>query len=342
MWLQKRFLPHTPGVLLVCVAGIAVSAVLGFQALGGDVVGMVPAGLPTLGWPEPLTIEQHRALLPPAMIIALISFTEAMASARSLPSPDGRLWDQNQELVGQGLAKMASGFSGAFPVSGSFSRTALNRYLGATSGWSALFAATCALFGLLFFTQYLQYLPKAILAAIIIVPVFGLLAPSAFVRLWRASPDDGLVGLTTFAVTLASAPYLHWGVLTGFLLSILFFLYRRSHPRLIELGLHAAGTLRDRALHGLEDGLLVGGGATLSGAYAAIVGDVGNRTNIVQANLSAQQGLTEQLEAVQQSESGVNLDEEAANLIRYQQFYQANAKVIQTGSTIMDAILGLR
>ena len=70
--------------------------------------------------------------------------------------------------------------------------------------------------------------------------------------------------------------------------------------------------------------------------------DVGNRTNIVQANLSAQQGLTEQLEAVQQSESGVNLDEEAANLIRYQQFYQANAKVIQTGSTIMDAILGLR
>ena len=80
----------------------------------------------------------------------------------------------------------------------------------------------------------------------------------------------------------------------------------------------------------------------MSGAYAAIVGDVGNRTNIVQANLSAQQGLTEQLEAVQQSESGVNLDEEAANLIRYQQFYQANAKVIQTGSTIMDAILGLR
>ncbi len=96
------------------------------------------------------------------------------------------------------------------------------------------------------------------------------------------------------------------------------------------------------ALQDLQDSLLVGGGATLSGAYAAIVGDVGNRTNIVQANLSAQQGLTEQLEAVQQSESGVNLDEEAANLIRYQQFYQANAKVIQTGSTIMDAILGLR
>ena len=65
------------------------------------------------------------------------------------------------------------------------------------------------------------------------------------------SACGGLVGLATFLVTLASVPYLHWGVLTGFLLSILFFLYRRSHPRLIELGLHAAGTLRDRALHGL-------------------------------------------------------------------------------------------
>ena len=65
----------------------------------------------------------------------------------------------------------------------------------------------------------------AILAAIIIVPVFGLLDPRAFVRLWRASVDDGLVGLATFLVTLASVPYLHWGVLTGFLLSILFFYF---------------------------------------------------------------------------------------------------------------------
>jgi len=96
------------------------------------------------------------------------------------------------------------------------------------------------------------------------------------------------------------------------------------------------------AMQDLQDALLVGGGATLNGAYASMVGDVGNRTNIVKANLQAQQGLSEQLRAVQQSESGVNLDEEAANLIRYQQYYQANAKVIQTGATLMDAILGLR
>lgn len=96
------------------------------------------------------------------------------------------------------------------------------------------------------------------------------------------------------------------------------------------------------ALQKLQDGALVGGQATLNQAYASLVGDVGNRTNIVQVNLDAQQGLSEQLRAVQQSESGVNLDEEAANLIRYQQYYQANARVIETGTVIIDALLGLR
>ncbi|SDJ35775.1 flagellar hook-associated protein FlgK [Billgrantia gudaonensis] len=96
------------------------------------------------------------------------------------------------------------------------------------------------------------------------------------------------------------------------------------------------------AMQDLQDEALVAGNASLSQAYAGMVSDVGNRTNIVQVNLDARQGLTDQLRAVQQSESGVNLDEEAANLIRYQQFYQANARVIDTASTVFDTILGLR
>ncbi|MCE8034544.1 flagellar hook-associated protein FlgK [Billgrantia tianxiuensis] len=96
------------------------------------------------------------------------------------------------------------------------------------------------------------------------------------------------------------------------------------------------------ALQDLQSKTLVGGRATISQAYAGIVSDVGNRTNIVKVNLDARQGLTDQLKAVQQSESGVNLDEEAANLIRYQQYYMANARVIDTASTLFDTILGLR
>lgn len=96
------------------------------------------------------------------------------------------------------------------------------------------------------------------------------------------------------------------------------------------------------ALLELQTSKIVGGSATLSQTYARIVSTVGNRSNVVQVNLQAQTSLTEQLEMVQQAESGVNLDEEAANLIRFQQFYQANAQVIQTGATILDTILGLR
>ncbi|WP_226663043.1 flagellar hook-associated protein FlgK [Microbulbifer aggregans] len=96
------------------------------------------------------------------------------------------------------------------------------------------------------------------------------------------------------------------------------------------------------ALQQLQQQSLVGGSSTFNGAYAIMVSDVGSSSNIAQVNLDARQGLSEQLYALQQSESGVNLDEEAANLIRYQQFYQANAKVIQTASTVLDEILGLR
>ena len=96
------------------------------------------------------------------------------------------------------------------------------------------------------------------------------------------------------------------------------------------------------ALQNLQTEQLVGGRATLTQAYAGVVSDVGNRANIVQVNLEASLGITEQLEALQQSESGVNLDEEAANLIRFQQFYSANARVIDTASTVFDTILGLR
>ncbi|QNI01514.1 flagellar hook-associated protein FlgK [Halomonas sp. SH5A2] len=96
------------------------------------------------------------------------------------------------------------------------------------------------------------------------------------------------------------------------------------------------------AMQNLQSQNVVGGSATVSGAYGSMVSDVGNRTNITEVNLDARQGLTDQLTAVQQSESGVNLDEEAANLIRYQQFYQANARVIDTAGTIMDTILNLR
>jgi SulP family sulfate permease len=243
----KRFLPKFPGILLVTILGIAASWAFDYVAHGGAIVGTIHAGLPPLLSPSSIPFDRHRELWPAALILALISFTEAMSSCRVLARKRQEQWDENQELIGQGLAKVASAFSGAFPVSGSFSRSALNLYAGATSAWSTLFSALCVLFSLLYLTDLIYYLPRAVLAAVIMVPVFGLLDFSAFRRLFSISRSDGMVAIVTFAVTLLSVPRLHWGVFAGIGLTMVLYLYRRTHPRIVEVGQHNDGTLRDRS-----------------------------------------------------------------------------------------------
>jgi SulP family sulfate permease len=207
---------------------------------------MLPSGLPHLLLPASIPFASHQELWPAALIVALISFTEAMSSCRVLARKRNERWDENQELIGQGLAKVASAAYGAFPVSGSFSRSALNLYAGAASAWATLFSAACVLLALLFLTDLLAYLPRAVLAAMIIIPVLNLVDVAAMRRLFRISRGEYAIALATFVVTLLSAPRLHWGVFVGVGLTMVTFLYRRAHPRIAEVGLHADGTLRDR------------------------------------------------------------------------------------------------
>lgn len=250
LWLRRRR-PQWPGVLIVCALGIVVSYVGGYDAAGGAVVGAVPDALPRLAWPPALGFEQHRALLAPALIVALVSFTEAMSSARTLARRRSERWDENQELIGQGLAKLASAVSGSFPVSGSFSRSALNEYAGARTAWSALFAAACVFAFLLAGTAALAPLPQAVLAAVVIVPVTGLIDVAGLRRIWQLARDDGLVALVTFAATLFAVPQLHWGVLAGLIAGLAASMLRRSQPRIVELGVLPDGRLRARGRYGL-------------------------------------------------------------------------------------------
>ncbi|WP_076592677.1 SulP family inorganic anion transporter [Herminiimonas arsenitoxidans] len=242
---SKRFFPRFPGILLVTILGTALSWAVGYNATGAAIVGDIDKGLPPLVWPSAISFDQHRDLWSAALVLALISFTEAMSSCRVLARKRRERWDENQELIGQGLAKMASGFSGAFPVSGSFSRSALNLYAGATSAWSTLFSALCVLFSLLFLADLLYYLPRAVLAAMIIVPVFGLFDFSAFKRLFVISRDDAAIAIVTFVVTIIAMPRLHWGVVAGITLTMVSYLYRHMQPRIIEVSEHEDGTLRD-------------------------------------------------------------------------------------------------
>jgi len=191
------------------------------------------------------------ALFPAAFVIALVSFMEVTASASAISARTGEAWARNQELVGQGLAKIASAVQGGMPVSGSFSRSALNFASGARTGLSSLVAAVFVLATLLYLTPLLWHLPVAVLAAVIVLVVFSLFDPGAMRRAWQAGRDDGIAATATFVATLAFAPNIQNGILAGLLISLSLMLYRDMQPRVALLGLHEDGTYRDRDRFGL-------------------------------------------------------------------------------------------
>ena len=248
LMLARRWRPAFPSVLVIVLLAAGVSAWLGFEVRGGSVVGRLPDGLPALYLPMLPDWALLSQLVMPTLVLTLVSFLETASSAKIDNERQGQRWDQDQDLIGQGLGKIAAGLCGAFPTSSSFSRSALNLYAGARTGWATIISVAVVLLVLLFFTPVLRHVPRAVLAAIVLVAVLGLIRPREFVRLWRVSRVEAVIAGTTFAVTLLAAPRLYWGVLTGVLMALTHFLYQRLHPRIIELGLHPDRSLRDRHL----------------------------------------------------------------------------------------------
>jgi len=246
----KKFAPKLPGVLITVVLLTWVSYAIGFSDMGGRVVGAIPQGLPTISLP-PLDWHASISLLPAAFVIALISFMEAMSSAKVIAIKTREPWDENKELVGQGMAKVAAAFCHSMPVSGSFSRSALNLASDAKTGLSSVISAVFVLLTLLFLTPLLFHLPKPVLAAIIMMAVIGLLNFPIIRKAWRANRDDGIASVITFVATLAFAPNIQNGILVGIILSLSLLLYRMMRPHIALLGLHQDGTLRDAQRHSL-------------------------------------------------------------------------------------------
>ncbi|WHZ12549.1 MAG: Sulfate transporter family protein [Burkholderiaceae bacterium] len=243
---SRRFAPRFPAVVLVVLAASGLSALIGFEAGGGRVVGQLAAGLPALHIPSALPWATFGQLVVPVLVITLVSFLETASSAKVDSQRGGKRWNQDQDLIGQGLAKIASGLCGAFPTSSSFSRSALNLYAGAKTGWATIVSVAVVLLVLLFLTPVLRYVPQAVLGAVVVAATYGLLKPSAFARVWRVSRVEALIAAVTFAVTVLTAPNLYWGVIAGMLMSLSHFLYQRLHPRIVEVGLHPDGSLRER------------------------------------------------------------------------------------------------
>jgi SulP family sulfate permease len=215
---------------------------------GGDVVGTVPAGLPSFRLPA-FQLEAMLQLLTSALIIALVAFMESISMAKAMASKVRQHVDPNQELIGQGLANIGGSFFQAYPACGSFTGSAINLQAGARTGLAMVFNGIFVAVTLLFFTPLLYHLPKAVLAMIIVLAVVGLLTPHAFAHTWKANRGDGIVALVTFVVTLLAAPHLDRGIMVGAALSLGLYLYRTMAPRVAVLGRYRDGTLRDVCNH---------------------------------------------------------------------------------------------
>jgi SulP family sulfate permease len=217
---------------------------------GGEVVGGIPAGLPKLDLPK-FSWDMMATLFSGALVISLVGFMEAISIAKAMAAKTKDRIDPNQELVGQGFANIVGGFSQAFPVSGSFSRSAVNLNAGAKTGMSSVFAGLIVLVTLLFLTPLLYHLPQAVLAAVIMMAVIGLVNFKAIKHAWHTHKHDGIASVVTFVATLAFAPHLDNGIMVGAGLAIILYLYRTMSPRVAILGRYHDGTLRDAKVNDL-------------------------------------------------------------------------------------------
>ena len=245
----KRYYPRLPGVLIAVVLTTVTSWIIGYkESLGGKVVGEIPAGLPDIKTPA-LELDIALTLLPSAIIIALVGFMEAISIAKAMAAKTKDRVDPNQELIGQGLGNIVGSFTQAYPASGSFSRSAVNLNAGARTGFSSFVTAAVVVITLLFLTPLLYHLPTAVLAAVIMMAVFGLISISSITHAWQANKHDGLAAIVTFVATLGFAPHLDKGIMIGAGLSIVLYLYRTMSPRVATLGRYKDGTLRDLTVH---------------------------------------------------------------------------------------------
>ncbi|MCE2947454.1 MAG: STAS domain-containing protein [Betaproteobacteria bacterium] len=217
---------------------------------GGEVVGTIPAGLPSIGLPQ-LSWDAVRSLISAALVMALIGFVEAVSIGKAMAARTRQRIDANQELLGQGLANIAGSLTQAFPTMGSFSRSAVNISAGARTGMASVVTGLLMLLTLVALTPLLYHLPQAVLAAVIMMAVTSLFGFRAMNRAWRAHRHDGIAAWVTFFAALLLAPAIDYGVLIGAVLAVLLYLFRTMRPRMALLSRHPDGTLRDARVHGL-------------------------------------------------------------------------------------------
>ena len=230
----KRWAPQIPAALVVTILGIAITYAFNLSEHGLNIVKEVPSGLPKIGLPE-LSMDRLNDLAPLAVTLALIAFMEAISIAKAIEERKGlQEVKPNQELIAIGMANVVGSFFQSYPVTGGFSRTAVNDQAGGVTPLASIISALIVGLTLLFLTPLFYHLPKTILAAIIMVAVFGLIDLAYPFRLFRKRKDEFAVLIITFLTTLIIG--ITEGIILGVLISLGLMIYRTSQPHFAILG----------------------------------------------------------------------------------------------------------
>jgi SulP family sulfate permease len=232
IYFLKRYRPNFPAGLLGLAVITGLAVVFQMHQNGIAVVGESPKGLPNLHVPI-FDFETISSLIGPAVVIALVSFAETYSVGKTISAQTGQKVDVNQEFIGQGLANVVGSFFQCYPVSGSFSRTAINSATGAKTGISSVISSLSVVLALLFLTPLLTYIPRTALAALVTSAVLLLFHPGEVITLWRLNRHDGIVAATVFVFALLTKP--DYALLIGVMVSLMFFLWKTMHPRIIRV-----------------------------------------------------------------------------------------------------------
>ena len=248
--LLKKINKKLPGLLIAVVLGILIVWGFGLNEHGVKIVGEVPKGLPLFGMPA-FSSDIIQALIPTALAISLVSFMESIAVAKAVQAKhrDYKV-EPNQELIALGLSNIGGSLFQSYPVTGGFSRTAVNDQAGAKTGISSLISALLIILTLLFLTPLFYFLPNAILASVIMVAVFGLIDFEEVKYLWHTNRSDFWMLVVTFMATLALG--IEIGIGIGVVLSLAIIIFKTTRPHIAILG-RIPGTSHFRNVERFEE-----------------------------------------------------------------------------------------
>lgn len=230
--LLKRIHKLFPSALVVLVLWTLATFFFNLNDLWVAIIKDVPAWLPSFALPS-IDFSTLLDLVGKWLIISIIWFMEAFAIAKSIASKTKQKIDVNQELIWQWLANITSWFLKGYPISWSFSRSAVNFAAWARTWMASVFTVVFVWIALLFLTGSLYYLPKAVLSAIVLVAVFWLVNIKDFKHLYKMNKVDWIVAITTFAFAFIMKP--DYAIFVWIILSLVLFLYKTVHPRIIEI-----------------------------------------------------------------------------------------------------------